>query len=58
MAQNKPTDELKSEALKVLKHWRKCDKEAIVDPSMKRIEYKARNNLRTAADALTEAHHG
>ena len=58
MSQNKPTDDLKREALCQLKYWRECDKEAIADTTKKRFEYKARNNLRTAADALTEAHHG
>lgn len=58
MPQNKPTEDLKREALTVLKQWRAADKEAIADPSLKRVEYKCRNNLRTAADNLTEAHHG
>ena len=58
MPQNKPTDDLKREALNVLTYWRKCEKEAIADRTKQRFEYNARKNLRTAADALTEAHHG
>lgn len=61
MPQNKPTDQLEREALTVLTQWRGADRRAIDDKgdaNKQRAEYACRKSLRTAADNLSEAHHG
>lgn len=62
MTTPKKTEEvLQKEALTVLVQWRGADRRAIAnksDPDAKRAEYNVRKTLRTAADLLTEVHHG
>lgn len=58
MTQKKPVETVEREALCAVKDWRHADKQAIADKSQQRTEYQQRMKLRTAADALTEAHHG
>lgn len=57
----KTPDDYKREALTCLVQWRGADRRAVADKSdhqAQSIEYKCRNNLRTAADLLTDVHHG
>ena len=58
MTQKKPVEHVEREALCAVKVWRQADKAAIADKSEQRTEYRARMELRTKADQLTEAHHG
>lgn len=59
--QNQIPDDAKEQACVAVVNWRAADKVAIAnkkDVLAQRDEYKERNNLRRAADKLTEAHHG
>lgn len=58
MTHKKPIETVERETLVAVKDWRAADKQAIADKSQQRTEYQQRMKLRTAADALTEAHHG
>lgn len=60
MTTPKAPEVLQEEALNCLSHWRKVDKVATInkgDHEAKKIEYRARKNLRTAADNLPEVPH-
>jgi hypothetical protein len=58
MPHKKPIETVEREALCAVKVWRHADKQAIADKAKQRTEYQERMKLRTAADALQEAHHG